>query len=239
MTVTRGGRFMTRAVLRRLTGLVLVTLMVTACQRQPTAVPVYMEPRHQPVLTLPDVRVLDVNLPPNDTSLYHIHAHDIFYAVVEGSQVWAQTPAGDTVGGDWGTGFQGDNTTNSLEPVTHRVGNRGSTHFRLIAIENLSAPNTSVPVEFGRMSGLGEPEVEDHRFRAWRHTLAPGDSVAAHAHVYPAMLLMFSGSRVTVKSDGSARTLHAGEWLWYASASDHTFQNTGPDSAVVSTIEVR
>ena len=154
---------MTRILLRIATGALCLTLAVTACQRQPSAVPVHMEPRHQPVLTLPAARVLDVNLPPDDTSDYHIHAHDIFYAVVEGSQVWAQTLTGDTVGGDWESGFLGDNTTNSVEPVTHRVGNRGTTHFRLIAIENLSPAQTSVPVEFGRMAGLGEPEVEDHR----------------------------------------------------------------------------
>jgi quercetin dioxygenase-like cupin family protein len=214
-------------------------LMAGGCETRPSAVPVHMEPRHQPVMTLPEARVLDVNLPPHDTSDYHVHAHDIFYAVMEGSQVWAQTPAGDTVSGDWEDGFLGDNITNSIEPVTHRVGNRGTTHFRLLAIENLSPSNTSVPVEFGRMSGLGEPVVEDHRFRAWRHVLAPGESVAAHAHVYPTMVLMMSGSRVTVDGDGSATNLDLGQWLWHATASEHTFSNIGSDSAVVAAIEVR
>jgi quercetin dioxygenase-like cupin family protein len=200
-----------------------------------------MEPRHQPVLTMPEARVLSVNLPPNDTSDFHIHAHDIFYAVVEGSQVWAQTLAGDTVGGDWESGFLGDNTTNSAEPVTHRVGNRGTNHFHLIAIENLGPSNASVPVEFGRMELLGEPEVEDHRFRAWRHRLAPGESLASHTHVYPMLMLALTGSEVSVKSEADLphESLQPGDWLWLTSGPEHTFQNTGTDSAMIAEIEIR
>jgi hypothetical protein len=118
-------------------------------------VPVREEPRHHPVLQNKYIRLLDVWLPPGDTTLFHMHATPSLFVILSntltGSQIkdsaWvnSQSKAGTT----WYRSF-------SPDILVHRVCNADSIIFHVNDIELLSQYNTTpsnkkplpFPVEF-------------------------------------------------------------------------------------------
>ena len=51
---------------------------MTACQDE-KVVPVHQEPRHHLVFDSDAIRVLDIQIPPGDTTLFHTHSNPILY----------------------------------------------------------------------------------------------------------------------------------------------------------------
>lgn len=125
---------------------VLFILLILVCSATLIAqVPVREEPRHHPVLQNKYFRLLDVWLPPGDTSLYHIHATPSLFIylskAVIGSQVkgegWVKDLA--TPGKAWYRSF-------SPDILVHRVCNLDTVTFHVNDIEILapySAPGLS------------------------------------------------------------------------------------------------
>jgi quercetin dioxygenase-like cupin family protein len=65
--------------------------------RQPErVVPVHQEPRHHLVFDSPNTRILDVQIPPGDTTLFHTHSDPILYVTMSTSRTRSQN-----LGGDW------------------------------------------------------------------------------------------------------------------------------------------
>lgn len=104
-------------------------------------VPVRDEPRHHPVLQNKYIRLLDVWLPPGDTTLYHIHSTPSLFVIlsktVTGSQIkgeeWVK---GESVpGSTWYRSFTPDS-------LVHRVCNMDTIVFHVNDIEILSAYNS-------------------------------------------------------------------------------------------------
>jgi hypothetical protein len=118
---------------------ILLLLLVIVCRGRIIAqVPVREEPRHHPVLQNKYIRLLDIWLPPGDTSLYHIHATPSLFIylsrAVIGSQIkgegWIKDLA--TPGKTWYRSF-------SPEVLVHRVCNLDSITFHVNDIEILSS----------------------------------------------------------------------------------------------------
>lgn len=63
---------------------VLVVPITLAAQ---TIVPVHEEPRHRVVLETAGFRVLDIQIPPGDTTLFHRHSTPIAYVSIGVSPV--------------------------------------------------------------------------------------------------------------------------------------------------------
>ena len=225
----------------RWAGILCLALLVGACDNTPDPVPVFEEPFHRLVLERPEARLLDVQIMPDDTSLFHIHAHDIFFAVVDGSRVWAESSTGGVGHVTWNAGYLGDNIEYSFGSKVHRVGNDGDQIFRLFAIENLGDPTCLDSLEMGRVDLLGDPAVEDVRFRAYRHVLEPGDNVASHVHVYPLLILQSTVGQVVVTSGGLENPLNLskGEWYWEEPGISHHYINGSDSSVTIVEIEVR
>jgi hypothetical protein len=101
-------------------------------------VPVREEPRHHPVLQNKYIRLLDVWLPPGDTSLFHIHATPSLFVELSdgelGSQIkgkgWANDKA--IAGKTWYRSFLHDT-------LIHRVCNPGTIPVHVNDIEILSS----------------------------------------------------------------------------------------------------
>ena len=101
-------------------------------------VPVREEPRHPPVLQNKYFRLLDVWLPPGDTSLFHIHAIPSLFIILSntftGSQIkggdWAKS--NDTAGKTWYRLFYPD-------ILIHRVANFDTVPLHVNDIEILSS----------------------------------------------------------------------------------------------------
>ncbi len=101
-------------------------------------VPVKEEPRHRPVLQNKYFRLLDVWIPPGDTSLFHIHATPSLFIELTTAKIssqikgkkWVTTQ--ETPGKTWYRSFVNDT-------LIHRVCNPDSVPFHVNDIEILSS----------------------------------------------------------------------------------------------------
>lgn len=213
-------------------------------------VPIVQEPRHKVVFESGTTRVQDVQIPPGDTTLYHIHETAILYVPISRSQTRSQV-----LGEEWGgegraaapspapvplpPTTEGPGRVNSItsyieKPVTHRVNNFGSSLFRLIAISNLSKGSDA---DGDDVSGLSaKPELLNRFYRAHRVALAPSQSTASHRHATPVVVVLQTPGRIAVDGSADAEVGDPGKFAFHDGSGTHQVKNLG--SAPVELIEV-
>jgi hypothetical protein len=108
-------------------------------KRALSAVPVSKEPRHHNVFENKWVRVLDVRIPPGDTTLFHKHETPSVFIVLSntksGSEVIIEPKKIQLTSGNiWFEGFY-------EKPRIHRVWNSDTTEFHVMDIELLNRDN--------------------------------------------------------------------------------------------------
>ena len=190
------------------------------------------EPRHHLVFEHDAAFVLDVQIPPGDTTLYHIHADPIFYVSIGTSQTRSQAMDRGWVGPGTGPvrspGWVSSNIRYADRPVTHRVNNVGDGLFRLIAVINRGhGPQADSAVRAGEASvvlppGL-EAEIDNNWFRSFRIVLDPGASSGPHLHNRPV---------VAVRVDD-------GSWTFHEAGAEHVLDNPGEAPVELVEIEIR
>src|SRR5207344_3189381 len=84
-------------------------------------------------------------------------------------------------------------TSYAQQPVTHRLSNVGDGLFWAIAVINESAGDETVTVKQAGFSD--EPELTNRWFRAYRFSLAPGQSSTEHRHTAPVAVVQASDGR--------------------------------------------
>jgi len=206
------------------------------------AVPVFREPRHHVVYESPLVRLLDVRVPPGDTTLYHVHADRHIGVVISGARTWGQiagqpASAVDSVADAVGALF--DNTTSQLS-YTHRVGNADSVAFRYLVAQLLSSPGRDAPV-LPASSGLGL-DRETARARVYRVTLAPGQATPVHRHVQPGLTVQVGPGVLRLPGtapEAASLESGAGGWWWRGADTQHLLRNAGERTIEVVEIDWR
>jgi hypothetical protein len=115
-------------------------------------VPVSKEPRHHPVFENGKVRVLNVTLPPGDTSLYHLHSTPSVFISLSTTKTAAQLKGGQP--SPFGMSTQGNIWFENLSPPhtrIHRVWNEDTAAFHVVDVElftsdaRFSTPPLSFP----------------------------------------------------------------------------------------------
>src|SRR6195952_5107256 len=99
-------------------------------------IPVSQEPRHHKILENDHLRLLDVHIPPGDTSMIHLHATPSVFVVLNnvktGSQVISEEDHSKSpiphFGNIWFEGFY-------EKPRIHRVWNSDSSEFHVMDVE--------------------------------------------------------------------------------------------------------
>lgn len=100
-------------------------------------VPVREEPRHKPVLENNYMRLLDVWLPPGDTTLFHIHSTPSFFIYLNKAKISSQVKGQGWVNDESVTGFAWYNPF-APDSLVHRVCNADTISFHVNDIEILS-----------------------------------------------------------------------------------------------------
>lgn len=95
------------------------------------------EPRHKPVLENKYLRLLDVWLPPGDTTLFHIHSTPSLFIYLNKVKISSQVKGHDWVNDQSVTGFAWFNPF-SPDSLVHRVCNADTLVFHVNDIEILS-----------------------------------------------------------------------------------------------------
>ena len=161
-------------------------------------VPVEQEPRHKVQYADAAMRVLNVDIPPGETTLEHTHRNDIATVCLECGPRRNRVP-----GGEWSgilTRVVGtvEVTPYTAKPGTHAVQTVGNEHYHLIAVENLRPGTfTAAPV-----AGL-TPAQETGAFRIYR--IGP-EASAPHTHAAPTVVVTVATRQWTRVPAGQPHT---------------------------------
>ncbi len=235
--------FVARRLVCSLIVAILVGGSIAVSSAEKEVVPVYMEPLHRLVFESAPVRVLDVQLQPGDSSLYHLHEDPIFYIALDISEIDAQIQGEEwkrTKVSEWHTGAVAHDLGHAEEPLIHRIRNAGSEIFRLIAVTNSGPP---APIDGPEPDAElpGEIETDVEYFRQSRVTLAPGSDPQHFRSPFPIVVVQVSTGRTELAFDGvSSRHLTGpGGFAYVEPNRDTEMRNQGNVEVALVVVEAR
>ena len=195
------------------------------------------------------IRVLDISIPPGDTTPFHTHDAAVVYVPITVSRTDAQVS-----GGAWGaTGpessskLQAGTASSDLlyanHPLTHRVTNLGPGEFRVLEIVNSSS---------GFADGFGAPIPGDLQMNSsWFHqstvVLAAGKHTKWFSAEMPVVLAVPGSGQVTVERAAPdiaydappSVTIEPGSWAFIPVGARYRLQNDGAGLSTVIVVQVR
>lgn len=222
--------------------IVLLLLLMNASRVfAQSPVPMHEEPRHRLVLTHQQLRVMDVRIPPGDTTMFHVHDVPALYVAVSAAPVdiqlrndkWGGThPAADP---GRKPGDVNVDTSYVRAPITHRVTNVGSQLFNLIAITS----STVSPRDSGWPEMPGATEVQNRWFTQSRARLAAGATPRWYSASMPTVVVQpLPGAAAVLLESGEEHVLNAaGSWALVPAGA--RYRLTSPGSATLVVVQVR
>jgi redox-sensitive bicupin YhaK (pirin superfamily) len=209
--------------------------LYSICQAQ---VPVSKEPRHHNIFENGHVRILDVHIPPGDTTQIHIHATPSVFLILTnevkvGSQVISEekrakltTPDDDNI---WFEGFY-------IQPRIHRVWNSDTTEYHVMDIEltNKSYITIDPPIQQEAFTFL----FEEKPVRGYRVKLGPAMKISLPVRKADILLVQLTGSvnNITVNE----KFFHKkGDFIYIPSGNKIHFNNAGTDKSEFAFFELK
>ena len=230
--------------MKKFVAITLATLSsATAWTADDPVVPVHEEPRHRLLYDneRQAVRVLELFIPPGDTTMYHRHSSPIFYVTLQDSALRTQEP-----GAEWQTlrmrnlepGTVRTNDSYVGQPLTHRVSNSGARTARSILILNegeQAAANSTVSLP-------GVAGIDSKWFRQSRIELGGGEELAWDGAAGVLVLVLISDTHVTVtgSSDSQQKTglSHPGNYEVVNAGHGLSIRNHSREQATVIAVAV-
>ena len=194
-------------------------------------VPANEEPRHVVKLENEWVRVIDVEIPEGEQTLYHAHSLDYPYVLVTSVTLYNQIFGQEPKDVKMEAGSIGYYRASTQGTYTHRFINRGPGTFRAIGIELLKPLQSPVSVvePMPASSGL-ETVLDNERVRAYRLRLAPGQSVGPVTIAGPSIRVAMGQGRIAEKVDGRYDALFdlaPAQFVFRPQATTTTISNSG------------
>lgn len=182
----------------------LATAKAADAQR---VVPVDEEPRHRRVFVSDDLFVLDVQIAPGDTTLFHTHSTPITYVTLGTSSTDARS-----LGGEWNGTVPRDPPPGRIgavravigyaeSPLTHQVTNVGHTLFRLLAIAQRGRGNPDAAA-----AAPGEVQGQPNRWFRYTRWTSGMDGDRTFAPTVPTVAVLISEDRVAFAYGSGWRT---------------------------------
>jgi hypothetical protein len=203
------------------TGAAMIIHAQSSSQQSERTVNILQEPRHRTVHTDGDLRVLDVQINPGDSTLAHTHDSAILYTFISNGEGALNGRVSSTI-------------SYVNEHYTHSVNNPGPELFRIIALANYGpavVAAADVPIDLS-------PQLENEWFRSYRLELAPGQSSASYLHNFPVLIVQVGNGLLHVsRADGITSELDAmGDWAWRDAGMAYQIHNRSdqPVSVVIN-----
>jgi len=198
-------------------------------------VPVFEEPRHRVVLLNKYVRLIDVHIPPHDTTLYHRHSAPsaiVFLTKnITSSQLMGGEPSsgqaipGNTFFADYGN-----------KPIIHRVWNQDSTVYHVMDIELLNETDiASCPVINDQSVQL---TWEQKIIRMYTIHIAIGNTTIIKPGNCPHLLILIDGS-VQAISGNTSKKLAAGNFIWCPAETGLQINNINTQTSNCALLELK
>lgn len=209
-----------------------------------TVVPVHEEPRHRLVYEAPELRVLDIEILPGDTTLFHRHDAPIAYVFISPTSTNAQV-----LGESWGSATRDTgplpgignvifDETYPTAPLEHRVTCVGDVPFRLIAVMNRGPGQTTSGEQ--SLGSEAPTEAEGRWFRSSHHRLTD-EATWVVGPSRPLVIVQASSGSVSVEpGTGSALELQAlGDFVVLQPGPPAQLRNAGTGPVTLAIVEVR
>jgi len=198
-------------------------------------VPVREEPRHHVALQNQYLRLLDVRLPPGDTTFFHVHEIPSLFLVLSKTLTASQVKGEEWVNGTftsdpgyaWYNGF-------ANAPLIHRVANIDSVPFHVMDIEILSNYNKHLPpLPFDTI-------YTNQKAFAYRVNLTNKEEKKQIKDRGPIAAIVVSGAGIKVHFAGNKiENVLQGKFIFIAPKTKCWFQNNGDDETKVVLFELR
>jgi hypothetical protein len=184
--------------------LFFIVLLATNAANLLAQVPVHEEPRHHTVFQNAAIRILDVRIPPGDTTLYHIHHTPSLFIDFTQSNTGSQLvgkEATQSISKTGGISFENLSAPNNR---IHRVWNNGKDTFHVMDIEFLnSAPNfTHYPLYQFRY----RLAIDNDWLRAYQFTLPTGKKFKPMEGHPEFILIAINESMIQLNENGKSHT---------------------------------
>jgi hypothetical protein len=200
-------------------------------------VPVSREPRHHNVFENGHIRILDVHIPPGDTSRIHIHATPSLFVVLKnaktGSQVISEEDHSNSpvprFGNIWFEGFY-------MKPRIHRVWNSDTTEFNVMDIEltNKNYRAIDPPIKQESFTFL----FDEKPVRAYRFNLRPAAKNFVLTGKADVLMLLLTNSVDSVLVNEKSFA-NKGEFIYIASGKNIEMKNNGRVTAEFAYFELK
>jgi hypothetical protein len=209
---------------------VALNLAPAALLAQDDVVPADQEPRHVPKLVNEWVRVVDVEIPEGEQTLYHRHSLDYPYVLMNTVTLFNQIYGQEPKDAKMQAGFIGYYNAASKGAYTHRFINRGPGVFRAIGIELLK-PAATPAAPFKPLPALEGAEIalDNERVGAYRIKLAPGATIGPLTIPGPSIRVATGDGRLLDESEDTQTEtrLAPAQFVFQPQATTSTFTNLG------------
>jgi quercetin dioxygenase-like cupin family protein len=173
------------------------------------------------------VRIWDVTVPGGDSTLWHAHRNDNVVVIFGDANLRIETLGGAPSESVWKFG----EVRFGKATYVHRAMNIGATPFHNLTIELLKSPGLWPGVAKLAGQTKREPVFENDRLRAYRLSLAPGESSDLHTHHLPGLAVTLSAGQIEIVTAGKDQPdrleLAAADARWRAGAVTHQIKNIG------------
>ena len=217
----------------------IAVLAPSAAVGQP-AQPVTAEPNHKIRLDNGTVRMYEVVLPVGASTLMHEHRADSFSIIFRNAEITNEPLAGAGVKFPVPAGAVGFASTAS-GPYSHRILASGNEPFHVIALELLSPKPGTPPAADRRPSAPFTVVADNVRGRAYRYSLAPGESTGVFTRHAGTAVFAISAGRIAETAEGKAPRLwdfEPGHFRWVDAAENLSVRNEGAAPLQLVEIEV-
>ena len=215
--------------IRSIIAAALVLLPAAGSFAQDEVVPADKEPRHVPKLVNDWVRLVDVEIPEGEQTLYHRHSLDYPYVLVTSVTLFNQIHGQEAKDVKMEAGFVGYYNAASKGAYTHRFINRGPGTFRAIGIELLKPADagTNKP-PLPALAGA-ETALDNERVGAYRIKIAPGASTGPLKIPGPSIRVALGEGRISevIAGSKSVTDLAPAQFRFRDNAITTTITNTG------------
>jgi len=200
--------------------------------------PVSQEPYHRVVFENDRVRILNVMLPPGDTTQYHVHSTPSVFIGLStshpGSQLYNQQPAAGLFIA--GSAFFED--LSAPHTRIHRVWNRDSFMFHVMDVELLGRERAfKQPVLKAKYTRL---QTDTTWVRIYKVDLPYDAPLVIHDAGRRFLLVALKETKVSVSLNGKeiARFLSSGDFFWISDGDNFIVTNRDKTGATFALLEV-
>lgn len=212
-----------------------IVLLGTHCMDSFAQVPVREEPRHKNVFENEIVRVLDVRIPPGDTTLYHTHETPSLFVTFTNTKTGSQELNKSK---KEAVSTSGASSYNAFTiPRIHRVWNSDSALFHVMDMEILTRGIVHAS------SPLPNPELkllqDEERARIYSMSLGQKGECNLVTTLNPTLIVVLNGELIVKDAKGKSIELHAASFYWVTRNTVTKISNKNNRAAECKVFEIK